>query len=56
MKCRNCKAELPDELHFTFCGYCGERLVRERKKKDEIKYPRRVSVGRSGMLISAVRA
>ena len=27
MKCRNCNAELPDELHFTFCGYCGERLV-----------------------------
>ena len=39
MKCRNCNAELPDELHFTFCGYCGERLVRERKKKNEIKIP-----------------
>lgn len=39
MKCKNCKAELPDELHFTFCGYCGERLARERKKKDEIKIP-----------------
>lgn len=39
MKCRKCKAELPDELHFTYCGYCGEKLQRERKKKDEIKIP-----------------
>lgn len=39
MKCRNCKSNIPDELHFTFCGYCGERLIREKKKKDEIKIP-----------------
>lgn len=39
MKCRNCKSDIPDELHFTFCGYCGERLIREKKKKDEIKIP-----------------
>lgn len=39
MKCRKCKAELPDELHFTYCGYCGEKLQREWKKKDEIKIP-----------------
>lgn len=40
MKCKNCKNEIPDELHFTFCGYCGERLIRERKKKNEIKVPK----------------
>lgn len=40
MKCKNCKNEMPDELHFTFCGYCGERLIRERKKKNEIKVPK----------------
>ena len=40
MKCKNCKNETPDELHFTFCGYCGERLIRERKKKNEIKVPK----------------
>lgn len=39
MKCKHCKNEIPDELHFTFCGYCGERLVRERKKKGEISIP-----------------
>lgn len=39
MKCRKCKAELPDELRFTYCGYCGEKLQRDRKKKDEIKIP-----------------
>lgn len=39
MKCKKCKAELPDELHFTYCGYCGEKLLRDRKKKDEIKIP-----------------
>lgn len=39
MKCRKCKAKLPDELHFIYCGYCGEKLMRDRKKKDEIKIP-----------------
>lgn len=39
MKCKHCKNEIPDELHFTFCGYCGERLVRERRKKGEISIP-----------------
>ena len=40
MICKNCKNEMPDEFHFTFCGYCGERLIRERKKKNEIKVPK----------------
>ena len=40
MICRYCKNEIPDEFHFTFCGYCGERLIRERKKKNEIKVPK----------------
>ena len=40
MICKHCKNEIPDELHFTFCGYCGERLIRERKKKNEIKVPK----------------
>lgn len=40
MKCRKCKSDMPDELHFTFCGYCGERLIRERKKKDAINVPK----------------
>ncbi len=39
MKCRKCKADIPNELHFIYCGYCGEKLQRERKKKDEIKIP-----------------
>lgn len=40
MICKHCKNEIPDEFHFTFCGYCGERLIRERKKKNEIKVPK----------------
>lgn len=40
MKCKHCKNDIPDELHFTFCGYCGERLIPERKKKDAIKIPK----------------
>ncbi len=40
MQCKKCKSELPDELHFVFCGYCGERLIRERKKKGEITVPK----------------
>ena len=39
MKCKYCKSEIPDELHFSYCGYCGEKLQRDRKKKDEIKIP-----------------
>ena len=39
MKCKYCKNEIPDELHFSYCGYCGEKLQRDRKKKDEIKIP-----------------
>lgn len=39
MKCRKCKADIPSELYFIYCGYCGEKLQRERKKKDEIKIP-----------------
>ena len=30
---------MPDNLHPIFCCYCGEKLQRERKKKDEIKIP-----------------
>lgn len=44
MKCRKCKAVLPDELHFAYCGYCGAEL-RQRKKKDEIKVPTPVKHG-----------
>lgn len=39
MKCKRCKADIPDDLHPVFCCYCGERLIREKKKKDEIKVP-----------------
>ena len=37
--CKPCKSEIPDELHFTYSGYCGETLQRDHKKKDEIKIP-----------------
>lgn len=60
MKCRKCKADIPDELHPLFCCYCGERLVKERKKKDEIKTPTprkhgqkwRIDLRREGVLVS----
>ena len=39
MKCKKCKADIPDELHPMYCCYCGEKLQRERKKKGEIKIP-----------------
>jgi integrase len=39
MKCKKCKADIPDELHPVYCCYCGKKLQRERKKKDEIKIP-----------------
>lgn len=39
MKCKKCKAYIPDELHPVYCCYCGEKLQRERKKKSEIRIP-----------------
>ena len=30
MKCKKCKADIPDELHPVYCCYCGEKLQRER--------------------------
>ena len=39
MQCKKCKADIPDGLHPVFCCYCGEKLQRERKKKDEIRIP-----------------
>lgn len=38
MKCKYCKNEIPD--NSIFCMWCGERIVKERKKKDEIKVPK----------------
>lgn len=37
MICRNCKREIPD--NSLFCNWCGEKQLRERKKRDEIKVP-----------------
>ena len=39
MKCKKCKVDIPDELHPVYCCYCGEKLQRERKRRDEIKIP-----------------
>ena len=37
MFCRNCQREIPD--NSLFCNWCGEKQLRERRKKDEIKVP-----------------
>ncbi len=38
MKCKACKNDIPDGS--VFCMFCGERQVKERKRKDEIKVPK----------------
>lgn len=38
MKCKICKRDIPD--NSIFCCWCGEKQLRERKKKDEIKVPK----------------
>lgn len=38
MKCKSCKRVIDDDS--IFCKWCGERQIRERKKKDEIKVPK----------------
>lgn len=60
MKCKHCKADIPDDMHPVFCCYCGERLIRERKRKDEIKVPApvkhgvkwRIDLRKEGVLVS----
>lgn len=38
MKCRSCKREIPD--NSIFCNWCGEKQIKERKKKTEISVPK----------------
>lgn len=35
--CSNCGREIPE--NSIYCNWCGEKQLRERKKKDEIKVP-----------------
>ncbi len=46
MICRKCKNQIPDGS--IFCNWCGEKQLKERKKKEEIKVPtpRRLGSGR----------
>lgn len=37
MKCKACKHTIDDDS--IYCKYCGEKQIRERKKKTEIKVP-----------------
>ena len=45
MKCKSCGREI--EANSMFCNWCGEKQIKERKKKDEIKVPspRKLSSG-----------
>lgn len=38
LKCKSCKRDLPEQA--IFCCWCGEKQLRERKKKNEIKVPK----------------
>lgn len=38
MKCRNCGRQIPD--NSIFCNWCGEKQLKERKKKQEIRVPK----------------
>ena len=37
MECKFCGRTVPE--NSIFCNWCGEKLLKERKKKDEIKVP-----------------
>ena len=37
MKCKSCGREIED--NSMFCNWCGEKQIKARKKKDEIKIP-----------------
>lgn len=38
MKCKSCKREIPDES--IFCLHCGEKVLKTRSKKTEIRVPK----------------
>ena len=37
MLCKNCKRDIDDDS--IFCKWCGEKQIRERRKKGEVKVP-----------------
>lgn len=43
MQCKSCKRDLPENA--LFCCWCGEKQIRERRKKDEITVPKPVKRG-----------
>lgn len=53
MTCRFCGREISD--NSIFCNWCGERQLRERKKKDEIRVPapRRLPSGSWNIVLRA---
>lgn len=38
MRCKNCKRDIDDDS--VYCKWCGDKQLRERKKKQEIKIPK----------------
>lgn len=38
MVCKNCKREIDDDS--IFCKWCGEKQIRERRKKGDVKVPK----------------
>ena len=38
MVCKNCKRAIDDDS--IFCKWCGERQIRERRKKGEVRVPK----------------
>ena len=53
MQCKNCRRAIDD--NSIFCKWCGEKQIRERKKKSEIKVPKPRQL-KSGMWNIELRA
>ena len=53
MKCKSCGREI--EANSMFCNWCGEKQLKERKKKDDIKIPspRKLSSGNYRIYLDA---
>ena len=43
MVCKNYKRDIDDDS--IFCKWCGEKQIRERRKKGEVKVQKPVDVG-----------
>ena len=54
MVCKNCKRDIDDDS--IFCKWCGEKQIRERRKKGEVKVPKQRQLARKSFTHGIVKS